>query len=107
MQFKVGDMVLLLTKNLKLPGVKKKLSARFLGPFRVHDAIGSQAYRLALPTSYKIHNVFHVCLLELWNQRAGEEPADPMPLAVEEDAWEVSGISSTKKVRGQQYYLVQ
>jgi hypothetical protein len=51
--------------------------------------------------------VFHVCLLEPWNQRAGEEPADPMPLAVEEDAWEVSGISGAKKLKGQQYYLVQ
>jgi hypothetical protein len=30
-----------------------------------------------------------------------------MLLAVEEDAWEVSGISGAKKLRGQQYYLVQ
>jgi hypothetical protein len=30
-----------------------------------------------------------------------------MPLAVEEDTWEVSGISGVKKLRGQQYYLVQ
>jgi hypothetical protein len=107
MQFKVGEKVLLSTRNLKLPGAKKKLSARFLGPFQIRDAVGTQAYRLALPTSYKIHNVFHVCLLEPWNQRAGEELADPMPLAVEEDTWEVSGISGAKKLRGQQYYLVQ
>jgi predicted metal-dependent hydrolase len=32
-QFKVGDKVLLSTKNLKLLGAKKKLSARFLGLF--------------------------------------------------------------------------
>jgi hypothetical protein len=30
-----------------------------------------------------------------------------MLLAVEEDAWEVSGISGAKKLKGQQYYLVQ
>lgn len=91
-EFKVGDRVLLSTKNLKLLGAKKKLSARFVGPFQVRDLVGSQAYRLALPTSYKIHNVFHVSLLELWNQRAGEEPAAPMPLAVATDEWEVSAI---------------
>jgi hypothetical protein len=86
---------------LKLLGVKKKLSVRFLGPFQIRDAVGTQAYRLALPTSYKIHNVFYVCLLEPWKQRVGEEPADPMLLVVEEDAWEVSGISGAKKLRGQ------
>jgi hypothetical protein len=63
-QFKVGDKVLLSTKNLKLLGAKKKLSVRFLGPFQIQDAIGAQAYRLVLPTSYKIHNVFYVYLLE-------------------------------------------
>jgi hypothetical protein len=33
MQFKIGEKVLLSTRNLKLLGAKKKLSARFLGPF--------------------------------------------------------------------------
>jgi transposase InsO family protein len=106
-EFRVGERVLLSTKNLRLPGAKKKLSARFVGPFQVRDAIGSQAYRLALPTSYKIHNVFHVSLLEPWKQRAGEEPVEPMPLAVEADVWEVAAITGAKKLRGQQYYLVQ
>jgi hypothetical protein len=72
-EFRVGERVLLSIKNLRLPGVKKKLSARFIGPFQVRNAIGSQAYRLALPTSYKIHKVFHVSLLEPWKQRVGEE----------------------------------
>jgi hypothetical protein len=64
MQFKIGEKVLLSTRNLKLPGAKKKLSVRFLGPFQICDAVGTQAYRLALPTSYKVHNMFHICLLE-------------------------------------------
>jgi hypothetical protein len=107
MEFKVGDQVLLSTKNLKLPGARKKLSARFVGPFQVRDLVGSQAYRLALPTLYKIHNVFHISLLEPWNQRAGEEPTAPMPLAVVADEWEVSAIKGAQKKRGRQYYLVQ
>lgn len=106
-QFKVGDKVLLSTKNLRMPGAKRKLDARFIGPFQVRDAIGSQAYRLALPSSYKIHNVFHVSLLEPWRQRAGEEPADPMPLAENGDEWEVEAIKGSRKRRGQQQYLVQ
>ena len=55
---------MLLIKNLRIEGPKKKISAKFIGPFRIRDAVGAQAYRLALPTTYRIHNVFHVSLLE-------------------------------------------
>ena len=37
----VGDQVLLSTKNLKLPVLKKKMGPRFLGLFRILDAIGA------------------------------------------------------------------
>lgn len=107
MQFQIGEKVLLSTKNLKLPGTKRKLNARYVGPFQIRDAVGSQAYRLALPSSYKIHNVFHVSLLEPWVQREGEEPAEPMPLADAEGEWEVESIQGARKLRGQQQYLVQ
>lgn len=107
MHFEVGDRVLLSTMNLHLPGVKRKLGARYVGPFQVRDAVGSQAYRLALPSSYKIHNVFQVSLLEPWQQRAGEEPAHPMPLAEVADEWEVEAIKDSRKRKGQRQYLVQ
>ena len=56
---------MLSTKNLRLDVPKKKIAAKFIGPFRVLDAIGKQAYRLALPTLYYIYNVFYMLLLEL------------------------------------------
>jgi len=55
---------MLTTKNLKIKALSPKLTPRFVGPFRVLDAVGSQAYRLALPNGYRIHNVFYVSLLE-------------------------------------------
>ena len=57
--------MLLLTKNLRLDILKKKIAARFVGPFRITDAVGKQAYRLVLLTLYRIYNVFYVSLLEL------------------------------------------
>ena len=56
--------MLLSTKNLKLKVPKKKIAAKFIGPFQVLDAVGKQAYYLALLTLYQMHNVFHVSLLE-------------------------------------------
>jgi transposase InsO family protein len=48
MTFKRGDLVALSTRNLKLKTPSSKLSPKFIGPFRVLDVIGTQAYRLSL-----------------------------------------------------------
>lgn len=61
----VGDRAWLHTGNLKLPTkVSRKFAPRYVGPFEVVATVGPVAFRLALPPSYKIHNVFHVSVLK-------------------------------------------
>jgi transposase InsO family protein len=73
LEFKEGDMVLLSSKNIKTVRTSKKLDHRFLGPFPIKKRIGRQAYRLKLPVKYsRPHDVFHVSLLEPYQQRPGE-----------------------------------
>ncbi len=58
-----GKKVWLNSKYIKT-NRNKKLESKFFGPFRVLHAVGKQAYKLELPTKWKIHDVFHVLLLE-------------------------------------------
>jgi len=41
-----------------------KLSKRYYGPFQITETINVVTYRLALPPSSKIHNVFHYSILK-------------------------------------------
>ena len=64
--YKVGDLVLLSTRNLRMKGTPAKLQRKFVGPFRLIEIIGQQKYKLSLPNGWKIHPVFHVSLLKDW-----------------------------------------
>ena len=64
--FEEGDRVLLSTQNLRFKNIPNKLRQRFVGPFRIEEKIGKSAYRLGLLDEWKIHDVFHVSLLKLW-----------------------------------------
>ena len=58
-----GDKIWLNNKYLKTKQ-NRKLKAKFFGPFQVLHPVGKQVYKLELPRKWRIHNVFHVSLLE-------------------------------------------
>ena len=58
-----GDKVWLNSKYIKTKQ-NRKLEAKFFGPFRVLHPVGKQAYKLELPRKWRIHDVFHVSMLE-------------------------------------------
>jgi transposase InsO family protein len=111
MEFKQKDLLLLSTKNLKLKLPSRKLTPRYIGPFRVLQRVGNQAYRLALPEQYsRIHNVFHVSLLEPWRKSKSDgntTESMPMPDLEETDEWEVEEIKEEKCIRGTNYFLLK
>jgi hypothetical protein len=72
--FAPGQKVLLKTTNLHLKGPRKFLP-RFIGPFTVSKLCGPVACKLTLPDSWRVHPVFHVCNLRLYQQ----SPGSPIP----------------------------
>ena len=61
--FKVNDKVWLDSKNLRIPYQSRKLALKREGPFLIEEVLGPVTYRLTLPSQWKIHNIFHACLL--------------------------------------------
>ena len=103
-----GDDVMLSAKNLRTMRPSKKLDDKYYGPFTVVEAVGNNAYRLKLPPSYQIHDVFHVSLLEPYRVREGEAPTRPPAILVDDQfEWEVDEILDDKVRYRKKQYLVK
>lgn len=63
--------------------INEKLAPRFYGPFTVLNRIGKVAYRLQLPPTAKIHNVFHVSQLKRAVGNATVSTSIPQQLTVD------------------------
>jgi hypothetical protein len=71
--YRVGDMVLLSTRNIDSARPTKKFDQKYLGPFRVEEVVNSSSYRLNLPFELElIHDTFHTSNLR-------PAPHDPLP----------------------------
>jgi len=83
-EYKVGNKVWLSTKNLNVDQPSCKLTEQQLGPYEIIKTISSNAVKLKLPASFKIHNVInvsHIC--SYYPQVAGQSIIPPKPVTVE------------------------
>jgi len=86
-EYKVGDLVMLSTKDLKYQMVGRrteKLTERFVGPYRVKEIISSNAVKLELPSTVKIHLVVNVSRVRRYvGQVKGQRKEQLAPVIIE------------------------
>jgi len=66
-EYKVGDLVMLSTKNLKYQMVGRKtekLTERFIGPYKIKKIVSSNVVELELSSTIKIHPVVNVSRIQ-------------------------------------------
>ncbi|QRW20747.1 Retrotransposable element Tf2 protein [Rhizoctonia solani] len=108
-EYSVGEKVWLDGKNVGLRTNSNKLDPKQLGPFEVTEKISSHAYRLKLPDTLKIHNVFYVGLLSKAHKSPSQPfPERPPPETIEgEEEYKVKQIIDSKQQRGKWFYLIK
>jgi len=96
-EYKVGDLVILGTKDLKYQMVGRrteKLTERFVGSYKIKKIVSLNAVELELPSIVKIHPVVNISRIQKYiEQVEGQRKEQPAPVIIEkEKKWEVERI---------------
>jgi len=96
-EYRVGDLVLLSTKDLKYQMVGRrteKLTERFVRLYKVKSIVSTNAIELELLSTIKIHLVVNVSRVRRYvGQVEGQKKEKPQPVIIEgEEKWEVEKI---------------
>ena len=107
--FKKGDNFWLDTRNIKMTN-NPKIGPQREGPFKISNVLELLTYWLNLPTSWRIHNIFHAVLLRPYIENkihAANFPQPPPELLEGEEVYKVESILK-HRWRGKRYqYLIK
>jgi hypothetical protein len=108
-EFKIGDLIMLDRRHIQTRQPKDKLDYKRYGPFTIEKVVSLTAIRLSLPRKWKMHNTFHVSLLEPYNN--GTRPPPDLLKIIDEsvdiegnEEWDIEEILWSRKVKGKVLY---
>ena len=108
-EWKKGDRVMLSTKDLVFKERPvHKLVERYMGPYKIEEVVSSNAVKLRLPSSMRIHLVVNISrVVQYREQMKGQKKEEGKPIEVEGiEEWEVEKILNKRKIREVKKYLV-
>ena len=113
-EYKIGDKVLINTKNIQGTG-NRKFREKYIGPVIISKIIGPNnlTYKVILPNHLKLlHDVFHISTLKPFHEtknyiRREQEQARPIQIGTHNE-WEVEDIMDhSKDINKRNIYLVK
>jgi len=87
----------------------RRLIERYVGPYVIEEVVSSNAVKLRLPTSMRIHPVVNISQIVWYKEQVKRQKKEKgKPVEVEGvKEWEVEKILNKKKIRGVEKYLVR
>jgi len=107
--WKKGNRVLLSTKDLVFKErLSKKLIERYVGPYTIEKMVLSNAVKLRLPSSMRIHPVVNVSRIVRYKEQVKRQKKEEgKPVEVEGvEEWEVEKVLNKKRIWGVEKYLI-
>lgn len=106
--YQPGQLVWLLRRNIRTTRPSGKLDHRKLGPYPILQPIGPSAYHLQLPHYLsRLHPVFHVSLLEPYNDPSEFHPhSEPEHFEIADSAFVIHSVLDCVKIGHRYEYLV-
>jgi len=108
--WKREDRMLLSTKNLVFKERPvRKLVDRYIGPYTIEEVVSTNAVKLQLPTSMRIHPVVNVSQIVRYKEQVEEQKKEEgKPIEIEGvKEWEIEKILNKRKIREVDKYLVR
>ena len=108
--WKKRNRVLLSTKDLVFKErLARKLVDRYIGPYTIEEVVSTNAVKLQLPTSIRIHLVVNVSRIVRYKEQVeGQKKEEGKPIEIEGvEEWEIEKILNKRKIREVDKYLVR
>ena len=87
----------------------RKLVDQYVGPYTIEEVVSTNAVKLQLPTSMRIHLVVNVSrIVQYKKQVKGQKKEQGKPMEIEGvKEWEIEKILNKRRIRGVDKYLVR
>jgi hypothetical protein len=105
--FAIKNKILINAKNFRVRKPCKKLTDRYIEPFKISKSVSLNAYELELSKTYKrLYRTFLVSLLKSYSRKKDEKPPKPVNLD-KKDKFQIENIRKERGSKENPQFLVK